>query len=109
MTTACGQVPPEPSTRPNIIIVLVDTLRADHMSTYVYDRPTSPYLDEFASGAVVFEHARSQASCTFPSVNSLMTSRYPDVFARQGKDQFGIPAEYPGIAEILNQHATGYR
>ena len=74
------------------------------MSTYVYDRPTSPYLDQFASGAVVFEHARSQASCTFPSVNSLMTSRYPDVFARQGKDQFGIPAEYPGIAEILNQH-----
>jgi arylsulfatase A-like enzyme len=104
MTTACGQVPPEPLIPPNVIIVLVDTLRADHMSTYVYDRPTSPYLDEFASGAVVFEHARSQASCTFPSVNSLMTSRYPDVFAHQGKDQFGIPAEYPAIAEILDQY-----
>jgi arylsulfatase len=82
--------------------VLVDTLRADHMSTYGYDRRTSPAIDRFADGAVVFEHARSQAACTFPSVNSLLTSRYPDVFARQGERQFGIPAEYPAIAEILD-------
>ena len=88
----------------NVIIVLVDTLRADHMSTYGYERPTSPYLDEFATGATVFEHARSQSSCTFPSVNSLMTSRYPDVFARQGLNQFGIPARYPAIAVILDDH-----
>jgi arylsulfatase len=86
----------------NVIIVLVDTLRADHMSTYGYERRTSPSIDRFAKGAAVFEHARSQAACTFPSVNSLLTSRYPDVFARQGKRQFGIPAEYPAIAEILN-------
>ena len=83
---------------------MVDTLRADHMSTYGYGRPTSPYLDEFAAGAVVFEHARSQSSCTFPSVNSLMTSRYPDVFARQGKGHFGIPERYPAIAEILDNN-----
>ena len=104
LATACGQMPPEPTTRPNVILVLVDTLRADHMSTYGYERLTSPYLDEFAAGAVVFEHARSQSSCTFPSVNSLMTSRYPDVFARQGLNQFGIPARYPAIAEILDDH-----
>jgi arylsulfatase len=95
-------VPFEPENVTNVVIVLVDTLRADHMSTYGYERPTSPYLDDFAANAVVFEHARSQSSCTFPSVNSLMTSRYPDVFARQGKDQFGIPVEYPAIAEILD-------
>jgi arylsulfatase A-like enzyme len=87
-----------------VVIVLVDTLRADHMSTYGYERPTSPYLDEFAAGAVVFERARSQSSCTFPSVNSLLTSRYPDVFARQGKRQFGIPERYPAIAEILGNN-----
>jgi len=103
--TGCDQ-PPRPEARgpeaKNVIIVLVDTLRADHMSTYGYERPTSPYLDEFAAGALVFEHTRSQSSCTFPSVNSLMTSRYPDVFARQGEGQFGIPAKYPAIAEILD-------
>jgi len=95
-------MPSEPENIKNVIIVLVDTLRADHMSTYGYERRTSPFIDEFAAGAVVFEHARSQSSCTFPSVNSLMTSRYPDVFARQGKGQFGIPAEYPAIAEVLD-------
>jgi len=88
----------------NVIIVLVDTLRADHMSTYGHHRETTPFIDQFASGAVVFEHARSQAACTFPSVNSLMTSRYTDVFARQGKGHFGIPEAYPTIAEILDGH-----
>jgi len=104
LATACVQTPPEAIIQRNVIIVLVDTLRADHMSTYGYGRPTSPYIDEFAADAVVFDHARSQSSCTFPSVNSLMTSRYPDVFARQGKNQFGIPAKYPAIAEILDHH-----
>ena len=95
-------MPSEPQSIKNVIVVLVDTLRADHMSTYGYERQTSPFIDEFATGAVVFEHARSQSSCTFPSVNSLMTSRYPDVFARQGVNQFGIPAEFPAIAEVLD-------
>jgi glucan phosphoethanolaminetransferase (alkaline phosphatase superfamily) len=45
------------------------------MSTYGYPRLTSPFIDDFAEGSVVFQHARSQASCTFPSVNSLFTSR----------------------------------
>lgn len=90
----------------NVIIVLVDTLRADHMSLYGYVRPTTPFIDRFASEAVVFEHARSQAPCTFPSVNSLLTSRYPGVFTRQAKGQFGIPEDIPSIAEILS--AVGY-
>jgi len=38
------------------------------------------------------------------AANSLMTSRYPDVFARQGLGQFGIPAKHPAIAEILDNH-----
>jgi len=88
----------------NVVIILVDTLRADHMGAFGYERPTSPFIDEFATGAVAFERARSQSSCTFPSVNSLMTSRYPGVFARQGERQFGIPPDYPAIAEILDRH-----
>ena len=80
---------------------MVDTLRADHMSLYGYERPTTPFVDEFAFDAMVFERARSQAACTFPSVNSLFTSRYPFDFNRQGEGQMGIPSEYPTIAEIL--------
>ena len=91
----------------NVVIVMVDTLRADHMSAYGYERETTPFISKFASQGFVFEHARSQASCTFPSVNSLLTSRNPAIFTRQEVDQLGIPEEYPSIAEILKEH--GYR
>lgn len=59
----------------NAILVVTDTLRADHLSLYGYERETSPQLDRLAAHATVFETARSQATCTFPSVNSLLTSR----------------------------------
>jgi len=91
----------------NVVIIMVDTLRADHMSAYGYERQTTPFINRFASQGFVFEHARSQASCTFPSVNSLLTSRNPAIFIRQGKGRLGIPDEYPSIAEILKEH--GYR
>jgi arylsulfatase A-like enzyme len=106
----CGgesQVVPTSEVPRNVLFVMVDTLRADHMSTYGYKRRTTPFIDRFAEKAVVFERARAQASCTFPSVNSIMTSRYPELFMKQGPGQFGIPAEYPAIAEILDAH--GYR
>ena len=73
----------------NVIIVMVDTLRADHMSAYGYERETTPFISSYASQGFIFEHARSQASCTFPSVNSLLTSRNPAIFTRQEKDQLG--------------------
>jgi arylsulfatase A-like enzyme len=93
--------------RPNVIIVLVDTLRADHMSTYGYSRPTTPFIDRLARESVVFERARSQASCTFPSVNSILTSRYPFDFNAQQTGEMGIPEKHPAIAEILRDR--GYR
>ena len=58
----------------NVLIVLVDTLRADQLSIYGYDRATSPFLARLASNGLVFKQARSQAGCTFPSVNSLFTA-----------------------------------
>ena len=106
----CSRKPqpaPHASTPMNVIVVLVDTLRADHMSLYGYSRATTPFIDGFASEAIVFDRARSQAACTFPSVNSLFTSRYPFKFYRQDEGQMGIPAEYPTIAEILQ--ARGYQ
>jgi arylsulfatase len=52
---------------------------------------------------MVFERARSQAACTFPSVNSLFTSRYAFDFYVQGENQMGIPTEYPTLAEIMRR------
>jgi len=103
-TLACdrGNIAPPDAAEPlNVIIVVVDTLRADHVGTLGHDRSTTPFIDQFASSSVVFERARSQAACTFPSVNSLLTSRYPGVFIRQPKGQLGIPSGTTPIAEIL--------
>jgi arylsulfatase len=86
---------------------MVDTLRADHMSTYGYHRPTTPFIDGLAAESVVFERARSQAACTFPSVNSLLTSRYAFDFYRQEAGKMGIPDAYPALAELLAEQ--GYR
>lgn len=62
--------------RPNVLLLTVDTLRADRLGAYGYERPTSPAIDRFAETATVFEHAQAQASWTLPSLASLMTGLY---------------------------------
>jgi len=104
---ACSRKPAEPERPRNVIFVLVDTLRADHLSAYGYARDTSPNLDAFARGSVFFRDARSQAPCTFPSVNSILTSRYPTAFLGQPNQAMGIPERIPSLAEILR--LRGYR
>lgn len=95
------------ASRPNVILILVDTLRADHLSTYGYARKTSPNIDRFFAGGVVFESSRSQASCTFPSANSLLTSRDALEFVGKPYGEFAIPADFRSIAEILRP--AGYK
>ncbi len=63
--------------RPNVVVVLIDTLRADRMSLYGYDRETSPRLEALAEEAVVFERAHAPAPWTLPSVVSMMLSQPP--------------------------------
>jgi arylsulfatase A-like enzyme len=104
---ACSRPPAEPKRPRNVIFVLVDTLRADHLGAYGYGRDTSPNLDAFARGSVFFRDARSQAPCTFPSVNSILTSRYPTAFLGQPNQAMGIPERIPSLAEILR--LRGYR
>ena len=60
-----------------IILISLDTLRADHLGTYGYHRNTSPYIDAFAKESVVFENAVVQSPWTLPSHMSIMTSLYP--------------------------------
>jgi arylsulfatase A-like enzyme len=85
----------------NVILIVVDTLRADRLSAFGYGRPTSPSLAAFARHAVRFDAARSQAACTFPSVNSILTSRWPAAFLGQPDQALGIPPGIPSLAEIL--------
>jgi len=62
---------------PNIVFMLVDALRKDHLSCYGYARNTTQFIDELAKNGLMFENAISQASWTSPSVASIFTSKYP--------------------------------
>jgi arylsulfatase len=97
--------PPKPKL--NVILILVDTLRADRLNFYGYGRETAPHLTQLAKSGVVLRGASSQAGCTFPSANTILTSRWPQHFInRQETYGYGIPPDTPSLAEIL--HQAGY-
>lgn len=87
----------------NVVLVLVDTLRADHLQSYGYERETSPFFDQLAGRWIQLKNVRSQASCTFPSVNSLLTSKNVFRFFDEATRP-GIPPDTPSLAEILGAH-----
>ena len=63
--------------KPNVVIVSVDTLRADHVGCYGYTRETTPNMDQLAEVATLFEVVASASPWTLPSHVSMMTSLYP--------------------------------
>jgi len=76
-SSAAPRTPPAADELPNIIVYMVDTLRADGLGIYGNERDTSPAIDALARESAVFEMAVSQAPWTLPSVTSLFTSTYP--------------------------------
>ncbi len=62
----------------NVVLVTIDTLRADHLGLYGYPRPTSPYLDQLGREGVVFWHAVAASSHTAPSHATILTALYPE-------------------------------
>ncbi len=61
----------------NLVVILIDTLRADHLGCYGYDRATSPNIDRLAEGAILFENAVAPSSWTLPSTASILTALHP--------------------------------
>ncbi len=84
----------------HIILVTIDTLRADHLGSYGYPRNVSPFLDQLAAEGVRFNKAVSSSSHTAPSHASLFTSQYP---ATHGVIANGtqLNAEIPTIASMF--------
>ena len=66
-----------PEGSPHLILISLDTLRADHMSVYGYAKPTTPGLEAFGRGATVYENARASAPWTLPSHASMFTGLHP--------------------------------
>jgi arylsulfatase A-like enzyme len=95
--------------KPNVMLIVIDTLCADHLGCYGYSRNTSPNVDMLAKEGVLFENAFAQVPWTLPSIMSIMTSLYPSVHeldlpANSGRK---LDEERKTLAEYLNE--KGYR
>ena len=105
---SCGDSGPvSVKQRPNVLLVVIDTLRADRLGCYGYDGGTSPNLDAYAQGCFVFENAQSVAPWTAPSLISLMTSLRPDAHAVEvHRDIPRLPERVDTLAELCSR--AGY-
>ena len=92
--------------RPNVVLISFDTLGARHMSSYGYDRPTTPNLDRFAEEGVLFEEHFSVSRSTLPSHMSILTSVYPTVHKVIDSYASVLDDRFVTLAEVLQQ--AGY-
>jgi len=100
LAASCGE-----DRRPSLLLVTVDTLRADHVSSYGYSRPTSPQIDELAASGVLFETVISPLPETGPSFASLLTGRWPAQLGVRGNGK-PLGGEFETLASILS--GAGY-
>ena len=87
----------------NLILISIDTLRADRLGLYGYERPTSPNIDAFAAQGVAFDHTTAPAPWTLPSHASLLTGLYP---SHHGAASLGhsIARDVPRLATLVKGH-----
>jgi arylsulfatase A-like enzyme len=103
LVAACAPAPPA---RPSVLLVSIDTLRADHLGLYGYARDTSPFLDRFAAGSLVFEHAWSPCPWTLVAHMTMLTGLYPEQHGVT-TGELALAEGIPLLAERLR--AAGYQ
>jgi arylsulfatase A-like enzyme len=99
-----GRLPQPKADAPNVLVIVVDALRADHVSAHGYYRPTTPNIDRLANEGVLFENAIAPSSWTLPTHASLLTGRYPH---EHGALYESYDGRYPTLAQALR--SRGYR
>jgi arylsulfatase A-like enzyme len=102
---ALARLPQPAPDSPNVLVIVVDALRADHLGAYGYARETSPNIDRLAHQGVLFENAIATSSWTFPSHTSMLTGRYPHELGVMGPGRYD--GRYPTLGQALE--ARGYR
>ena len=105
-TSRPAPLPAGDAARPDLVLVSVDTLRADHLSSYGYDRPTSPFMDALAAQGVRFSAARSPAPWTLPAHTTMLTGQLPSTH-RVVEDDLRLDPATPVLPERLR--AAGYQ
>lgn len=104
---ACGEGPDPGPRRPNVLVVVMDTARADRCSFLGYERPTTPYLDSLAGESIVFTQAWSPSSWSGPAHASLFTGLRPEHHRFLLGLAYYLGPEATTLAEILG--AAGWR
>jgi len=105
LVAGCGMDRVERAPTPDIVMIVVDTLRADHLGSYGYDRATSPNIDALAADSIRYTAAFSHAPWTTPSVASLLTSQYPKTLGI-AKVQSRLADDVTLLPEVLGR--AGY-
>lgn len=90
---------------PNVLFIILDTVRALNLSLYGYSRPTTPNLEQLAKRGIVFDRAIVTAPWTLPSHASMLTGHWPHEFERQEKRPLEL--KVPTLTEVLRDN--GYR
>jgi len=112
LALACRQRPaplaaPSLPAGSNVVLITVDTLRADHLSSYGYGRQTSPAIDRLAAEGVRFDQASSQWPKTTPSFASMFTSSYAKDNGIVRKVGLPLPCRFETVAEALKRQGYG--
>ena len=96
--------PLPPPGSPNVLLIVLDTVAADHLSLYGYNRPTSPTLDELALRGIRFDRAQATSSWTLPSHASMFTGRWPHELSAGWltplDGTLSHPGRVPGVARL---------
>jgi arylsulfatase A-like enzyme len=100
-----ASLPPAADDAPNILLIVLDTVRAPSLSLYSYPRSTTPNLERLARLGVRFDRAIAPSSWTLPTHATMFTGREP----HEHRTNWGVPLDdtYPTLAEYLGRH--GYR
>jgi arylsulfatase A-like enzyme len=91
-----------PAGSPNVLLIVLDTVRADHLSLYGYERPTTPTLERLAKRGIRFDAARATAPWTLMSHASFFTGRWPHELDVEWLTP--LRKNYPMLAEQLGAH-----
>ena len=108
LCAACSPSEPGPAEGPaqNVVILCIDTLRADHVGAYGYERETTPFVDGLASGGAVFENAYAHSNWTVPSTASLLTSLYPSEHGAGIEGEVRLLGESTPVLQIRDKVET---
>ncbi|MCK5378164.1 MAG: sulfatase, partial [Acidobacteria bacterium] len=99
--SACGADPP------NVVLITIDTTRADHVGCFGYSEPTTPNIDRLAEEGVLFTKAFTTNPVTLPAHTSILTGTYPLFHGVRDNSTYVVNDEVTTLAEILKER--GYR